>query len=153
MADNDIRGSSLVGPSAQAQGFLKQVSASLYSLNAEALSDIMAGRLSGPGLDDRMISREQTRVQSMLDALPAEGRTAIVQSINSAFASRVANFLSGINSHDSAYNAVVVSVAKALGRPIDFGNQSDREAIGKALVRELRNSGACTVTGSRIPKC
>lgn len=153
LADNDIPGSSLVGPSGQAQGFLKQVSASLYSQNAAALSDITAGRLSGPGLDNRMISMEQTKVQSMLDALPADSRTAIVGSINAAFASRVAASLSGLNSSDRAYNSVLAGVAKSLGRAIDFGKQSDREAIGKALVQQLRNSGACTVTGSRIPRC
>ena len=112
----------------------------------------MAGRLSGPGLDNRMISMEQTKVQSMLDALPADSRTAIVGSINSAFASRIAA-ASGINSSDRAYNSVLSGVAKSLGRAIDFGKQSDREAIGKALVGELRKSGACTVTGSRIPTC
>ena len=61
-ADNDILGSSLVGPSAQAQGFLKQVSASLYSLNAAALSDLMAGRLSGLG---SMIARFGTNARSI----------------------------------------------------------------------------------------
>ena len=153
LADSDIVGSSILGPSTQAQSFLKQVSASLYTLNARAFSDIMAGRLSGPGLDDRMISMEQTRVQSMLDALPGAARAAIVGSINSAFASRIANALSGLNSHDRAYNGVLAGVAKGLGRPIDFAKQSDREAIGKALVGELRQSGACTVTGSRISRC
>ena len=152
LADSDIPILGRLGPSSQAQGFLKEVSASQYAQNAAALSDIMAGRLSGPGLDNRMISMEQTKVQSMLDALPADSRTASVGSINSAFASRIAA-ASVINSSDRAYNSVLSGVAKSLGRPIDFGKQSDREAIGKALVGELRKSGACTVTGSRIPTC
>lgn len=138
LADNDIFASRLLGPSAQAQDFLKSVSANLYGVNARAFSDIRAGRLSGPGLDERMISKEQTRVQSMLNALSKESRAAIVGSINSAFASRVASFLSGQNSRDAAYNKVLAGVAKNLGHAIDFGKQGDREAIGKALVDELR---------------
>ena len=154
LANSDIPIFGRLGPSVQAQDFLKQVSSSLYSQNATALSAIMAGRLSGPGLDDRMISMEQTKVQSMLDALPADRRTAIVGSINSAFSSGIAAFASGqTNSSDRAYNAVLSGVAKSLGRAIDIGRQGDREAIGKALVQQLRNSGACTVTGSRIPRC
>jgi hypothetical protein len=153
LADNDIWGSSMVGPSAQAQEFLKQVSTSLYSLNASALSDIRAGRLSGPGLDERMISKEQTRVQAMLDALPEETRAGVVKSINSAFSSTIANWLSDRNSSNAAYNRVLAGVAKGLGRPIDFGKQSDREAIGKAMVSDLRRSGGCQVTGTRITTC
>ena len=153
LADNDIFGSSLVGPSAQAQQFLEQVSVSLYPINAKAYADVRAGRLSGPGLDNRLISMEQTHVQSMLDALPANDRAAIVASLNSAFASRVAAFLSGQNSSNAAYNRVLAGVANDLGRPIDFGIQGDREAVGKALVADSRKSGACTITGSRIPWC
>ena len=153
LADGDVPVFGRLGPSQEAQAFLKQVSASLYSVNAAAFSDIMAGRLSGPGLDDRMISMEQTRVQSMLDALPGESRSAIVGSINSAFASRIAGAASSINSGDAANDRVLTGVAKSLGRAIDFAKQSDREAIGRAQVSALRKSGGCTRTGSRIPTC
>lgn len=147
LADNDIPGSSILGPSAQAQGFLKQVSASLYSQNAAALSGIMARRLSGPGLDNRMISMEQTRFQSMLDALPDDSRTAIVGSINSAFASRVAAFASGINSSDRAYNAVLsgwrrawveqsMSVSNVIVKQLEKLLSESRGRAVRALLRD-----------------
>lgn len=89
----------------------------------------------------------------MLDALPAESRAAIIGLIYTAFASGVAAFLGGFNSSNSAYNGVLAGVAKNLDRPIDFGKQGDREAIGRALVQQLRNSGGCTFSGPGISRC
>ena len=54
---------------------------------------------------------------------------------------------------DRHYQGVLDSVRKGLGHNIDFGNQKDREAVGNGLIKDLRSSGGCTVTGSRIPVC
>jgi len=96
---------------------------------------------------------EQTRVQSMIDALPEGDRTSIIGSINSAFAGRLRSRSGTLSESDARYNRVLDGVVKGLGRSIDFGNQGDREAIGNALIKDLRSSGACTQTGSRIPTC
>lgn len=89
----------------------------------------------------------------MLDALPAADRAAIVGSINAGFNSFLRGMSGFGSSSDRQYNQVLNGVAKDLGRPIDFGRQSDREAIGNGLIKSLRDSGACTKTGSRIPTC
>jgi hypothetical protein len=54
---------------------------------------------------------------------------------------------------DAHYQGVLNGVRSSLGHDINFGNQKDREAVGNDLIRDLRNSGACTQTGSRIPTC
>jgi hypothetical protein len=93
---------------------------------------------------------EQTAVQAALDALPGEQRDRIIGSINSSFGARS---LAESHPADRAYNRVLDGVEKGLGRAIDFGKQSDREAIGNALIKSLRSSGACTRTGTRISSC
>jgi hypothetical protein len=48
---------------------------------------------------------------------------------------------------------VLDKVRQSLGRDINFANKSDREAIGNAVIKEIRASGGCEVTGSRIGSC
>lgn len=144
-------GNAGLGVSSEANKFLHQVSSALYSVNAKTFAQILDGSLSGPRLDSRLVHMEQTAVQAMLDALPKEQRARIIGSINSSFAARS---VAGIGSDsDKAYTRVLDGVEKSLGRAIDFGNQSDREAIGNALIRDLRSSGACSSTGTRIKSC
>ena len=138
-----------VMPSSEARAFLEKVSATLFTMNVTTYRDIASGKLGGAGLDAAMVHKEQSAVQRMLDALPEEQRPRIVGSINDSFANRdLATFQS-----DKAYGRVLGGVEKSLGRAIDFGKQSDREAIGNALIKDIRSSGGCTVTGSRIPQC
>jgi RHS repeat-associated protein len=40
-----------------------------------------------------------------------------------------------------------------LGRNIDFSKQSDREAIGNALINHVRQTGGCDVNGSNQAGC
>ena len=155
LANRDIlgvrfAGSMGAGISPEANQFLDGVSSALYSLNAETYSQIINGSLSGRGLDAKLVNMEQTAVQAALDALSAEQRDRIIGSINSSFGSR---WLASGHSADKAYNRVLDRVEKGLGRSIDFGKQSDREAIGNALIKNLRSSGACTATGTRIRSC
>ncbi len=155
LANLDIPIGSRVGgwvgvmPSSEARSFLGQVSASLYDMNVATYRDIASGKLGGAGLDAAMVHKEQSAVQKMLDGLPADQRSRIVDSINDAFANRdLATFQS-----DKAYGRILGGVEKSLGRAIDFGKQSDREAIGNALIKDLRQSGGCTTTGTRISQC
>jgi len=152
LANNDLP---LLGNviSDRAESFLNNVSSGLASLNARIFAGIRNGSISGSNLDRRLVHLEQSRVQSMLNALPASERAAIVGSINAAFSSSVRAASNFGSSSDRQYNNVLTGVAKGLGRPIDFGRQGDREAIGNALIRDLRSRGGCTVTGSRVPTC
>ncbi|WP_234446945.1 RHS repeat-associated core domain-containing protein [Luteimonas sp. MC1572] len=155
LANRDIPGVRFAGRmgggiNPEANQFLDGVSSALYSLNAKTYSQIRNGSLSGPGLDAKLVSMEQTAVQAALDALPTEQRNRITESINSSFGAR---WVAGSHPADRAYNRVLDGVEKGLGRAIDFGNQSDREAIGNALIKDLRSSGACTTTGTRIRSC
>ncbi len=152
LANNDLP---LVGNviSDRAEAFLNRVSSNLATLNAQTFAGIRNGSISGANLDSKLVHLEQSRVQSMLDALPASERAAIVGSINAGFNSSLRDISGFGSSSDRQYNQVLNGVAKDLGRPIDFGRQSDREAIGNGLIKSIRDSGACTQTGSRIPTC
>ena len=153
LANQDMPIAGAFGPSGEAQKFLQEVSAKLFSLNTEVFKQILKGSLSTSGLDAKMVHMEQTEVQAMLDNLPKDMRTRIIDSINSSFARRnLAAFGPGAKS-DARYNKVIDGVEKKLGRPIDFGNQSDREAIGNALIKDIRSSGACGKTGGNIKSC
>lgn len=70
--------------------------------------------------------------------------------MNGSFSRR---WLGDSHAQDRRYNKVLDGVEKGLGRSIDFGNQSDREAIGNALIKELRSPGACNSTGTRVKSC
>jgi len=44
-------------------------------------------------------------------------------------------------------------VRKQLGRNIDFSKQGDREAIGNALIQNIRRTGGCDVAGDKLQGC
>jgi hypothetical protein len=54
---------------------------------------------------------------------------------------------------DKAYLGVLDGVRKSLGRDIDFRKQSDREAIGNALIQHIRKTGGCDLAGDKLPGC
>lgn len=146
-----VFGSVGFGVSGEANSFLHQVSGALYSVNSKTFSEIMSGTLSGKGLDSKLVHMEQTAVQSMLDALSPDQRSRIVESINGSFSAKQ---LAGIGSaSDQSYVRVLNKVENKLGRAIDFGNQLDREAIGNALIKDIRSTGGCSKTGTRISQC
>jgi hypothetical protein len=62
-------------------------------------------------------------------------------------------FLGSIAETDETYNRILDGVRSDLGRDIDFSIQSDREAIGKAVVDYIREHGGCDIAGSRIKSC
>ena len=53
---------------------------------------------------------------------------------------------------DENYSDVLNEVRDDLGRDIDFGNMSDRIAIGDALTDKIRENGKFLCTGSRIKR-
>jgi len=47
----------------------------------------------------------------------------------------------------------LAGVRKDLGRNIDFSKQGDREAIGNALIKHVRQTGGCDVNGKKQGGC
>jgi RHS repeat-associated protein len=150
LANTDIPFLGTLGGSAEARQFLHGVSKELYAMNARTYSKVLEGSLSGQGLDSDLVRMEQTAVQGKLDALQEDKRDRIISSINASFGRRL---LGGGHARDAQYNKVLDRVEKSLGRSVNFGNQSDREAIGNALIEYLRTNGGCTPTGSNIRSC
>jgi hypothetical protein len=104
-----------------------------------------------------MVHMEQTKLQGSLDNLkksdPAAYQTLIKESnagLNPTDALRRAG---SVFSTDKAYLGVLDGVRKQLGHNIDFSRQSDREAIGNALIKHIRETGGCDVAGDRIQNC
>jgi hypothetical protein len=143
--------------SEQTGAFLEGIGHTLEQLNNRAVVDVMDGSLSGSDLDERLVNMEQTRVQDRLDGLreanPAQYQKTI-EELNGALNPGVLGQVgSSLFSTDRAYGAVLDGVRKDLGRDIDFSRQSDREAIGNALVKHIRQTGGCDVGGDKIAGC
>ena len=95
---------------------------------------------------------EQTEVQKQLDSLNKSDSGAYAKTIseinsvlNPGIAGQVA---SSLFSTDRAFGGVLNGVRKSLGRNLDFSKQSDREAIGNALIQHLRQKGGCDVSNN-----
>lgn len=143
--------------SQQTATFLEGVGQNLEKLNQTEASAIQNGTLSGPNLDQQLVHNEQSAVQGQLDSLQQSNPDAYkttISEINGALNPGTAGqFASTLFSTDKAYAGVLDSVRKDLGRNIDFSKQSDREAIGNALIKHVRETGGCDVNGKRQPGC
>jgi hypothetical protein len=82
-------------------------------------------------LDYALVRNEQTHVQRFLDRLPEAERRNLISQSNEAMS--------------LSPSPTVREAIRGLGEPFDFGNQSHREAIGRAMVNSYgynqRNSG------------
>ncbi len=136
-------------------------------MNVAAAGQILSGQMSGsgPDLDAKMVHLEQNQVQKQLNGLnqadPAAYGTAIKE-INTLLNSKgqgglVLRGLAGLGGAafgtDKAYSQILDGVRKSLGHQIDFANQKDREAIGNVLVKHVRETGGCDVTGDKVTGC
>ena len=145
--------------SGQTATFLEGVGKDLEKMNLKEAAAIASGSLGGPNLDSRMVHAEQTEVQHQLDDLKSSSPdkyNAAIKEINAALNPKAGTFqnaLSNIAPTDKAYNQVLDEVRKELGRDIDFSKQSDREAIGNALIAHIRATGGCDVAGNRVAGC
>jgi len=54
---------------------------------------------------------------------------------------------------DKAYAQILAAVRQSLGHDIDFANQNDGEAIGRAVANHVRQTNGCDVTGGRAAGC
>jgi len=83
-------------------------------------------------------------VQGQLDAFKqsdSAGYNKALGEINGALNSSGAARSISDKIGDKAYNQVLDGVRKDLGRNIDFSKQGDREAIGNALIKHIRQDG------------
>lgn len=145
------------GVSAQTASFLEGVGQKLEKLNQVEASAIQNGSLKGPNLDQQLVHNEQNAVQAQLDSLKQSDPNAYnktVTEINGALNPSAAGTAeSYVFSTDRAFQGVLDGVRNDLGRDIDFSKQSDREAIGNALIQNVRQTGGCALNGSKQPGC
>ena len=157
LANLDIPGIGRLAASAETRAFLSDVSGKLEALNKQVALAVESGRLTGSSLDARIVGMEQTAVQASLDTLQANSPEAYKSVIAGANALLNPSGTSGAAASfyrtDAAYGRILDGVRKDLGRDIDFANQSDREAIGNAVISHIRRTGGCDVTGTRIKSC
>src|SRR5215831_1221666 len=159
LADVSSPMSHLYGMSTGTANFLENIGQDLEKLNKDTVKQIQNGSLSGPDLDKQLVHMEQNEVQKQLDSFskndPA-GYNKAVSEINKSLnpepdtpAERAGNF----KPTDKAYAQVLNEVRKDLGHKLDFTNQKDREAIGNALIKHIRQTGGCDVNGKMQPGC
>ncbi len=140
--------------SSDTRNFLTRVSGRLEQLNVNVARGLESGRISGSNLDQRIVHAEQTVVQGELNSLrqnDAATYNRVVGETNALLNPR--GLIAGMaNTYpsDRAYQRVLNGVRESLGRDIDFSKQSDREAIGNALIASLRGR-TCGRIESRIP--
>jgi hypothetical protein len=100
---------------------------------------------------------EQSKVQEHLDNLkksdPAAYQTLIKESNAGLNPTGGVRTLGSSFPTDKAYLGVLDGVREKLKRDIDFSKQSDREAIGNALIQHIRKTGGCDVAGDKLQGC
>ena len=118
-------------------------------VNLDAVGRILSGAKNGSPatLDAQMVHMDQTGVQSQLDKLrhtDPDKYARIIKDINASLNPGVfKSKLGKIAGSDRAFSAILDAVRAKLGRNIDFSIQSDREAIGNALIDHIRLTGGC----------
>jgi hypothetical protein len=107
-------------------------------------------------LDADLVHFEQTTVQGVLDEAKESDPVAYVYTIeqannllNPSPAQRQFIFLDT----DEAYIKVLDAVRADLGRDIDFSKQSDREKLGRRLIKYIQETGGCDLAGYRVHGC
>jgi RHS repeat-associated protein len=142
--------------SGQTASFLEGMGQKLEKLNQTESNQIQAGTLSGPNLDQQMVHNEQSAVQGQLNDLKQSNPAAYTKTIgeiNGALNGITAKGLQQLSGTDRAFAGVLAGVRKDLGRNIDFSKQSDREALGNALIKHIRQTGGCDVNGDKQSGC
>jgi hypothetical protein len=165
IANVDVFALGTAGTSSTTRAFLQNTGEALVAINTQAVGQIMSGQMSGsgPALDAKMVHMEQTAVQKGLDNLKrtdAKAFNAAIGELNgllNSSSSAAANTLKALGGvflpSDKAYGQILEGVRKSLGHDINFANQKDREAIGNALVKHVRETGGCVVTDDRAHGC
>jgi RHS repeat-associated protein len=147
LADVDLPGSGLAVGGA-AYNFLQNTGRGLEIANREHVDALVSGRIyAGWGrlaIDRAWVRFEQDQVEKQLDQLSASERKGVVSNINSLF-----NLPNPVPGADSDFRQALGDTHRQLGRPIDFGRESDRVRLGDNMNDIARSKAICT--GSRIP--
>lgn len=99
--------------------------------------------------DAAFVHSEQTFVQGRLNAFKSEsplGYVALISTVNALLNNRQ------VQSADPNLGRAIRMATKEVGGPINFADQSHREAIGRSATKIARSS-APYCTGSRIRRC
>ena len=142
--------------STKTANFLEGVGENLEKMNQTEAAAIQNGSLSGPNLDQQLVHNEQSSVQDQLNSFQqsdSAGYTKAIGEINGSLNGMATQVLEQLRGTDRAYAGVLAGVRKDLGRDIDFRKQSDREAIGNALIKHVRQTGGCDLNGSKQAGC
>ena len=142
--------------SGKTANFLEGVGQNLEKLNQTEAAAIQNGSLGGPNLDGQLVHNEQSSVQSQLNSFQqsdSAGYTKAIGEINGSLNGMATQALQQLRGTDRAYAGVLAGVRKDLGRNIDFSKQGDREAIGNALIKHIRQTGGCDVNGKKQGGC
>lgn len=143
--------------SATTRSLLNNISSKLERPNGVMALRVANGELTGRGLDARLVRYEQSLVQAELNSFaknnPAGYKEAVAEINGLLNAGGAARAAGSLFPSDRRYMRVLDGVREKLGRDIDFSKQSDREAIGNALIKEARQLGLCDRTGSFIKSC
>jgi RHS repeat-associated protein len=143
--------------SKQTGDLLEIIGHSLRTVNLKAVSDIKSGAMhgAGPELDAKLVHMEQTEVQKQLDTARQFISPGLFDymmgEINKALNPSGLEKLAGtVFSTDAAMAKVFDDVRKELHHDIDFRNQGDREAMGNAIIKHIRDTGGKDVTGDKV---
>jgi hypothetical protein len=137
--------------------FMKDLSASLETANMQRANQIRDGHLYSTGSVAQntkdFVTFEQNNVQKALDAIKQHNPDQYQKELSEQNASLNGNLTSLAGRFtDPAVTRAIALTQQALGRSIDFGNQSDREALGNAIAGQVsRDAPFCT--GSHVVKC
>ena len=136
--------------SREVRGFLTDLGSDLERLNLRIAQSIERGRLSGGSLDARLVNIEQSRVQQRLRQWQrrSPGRYAkLIGDLDRLLS--LLRFPWAVRSAAAIILRDVLGALRAtLGRPIQFARQTDREAIGNAIIEVLHARGSAR-DGSR----
>ena len=157
MVSMEVPGFSIFMASGATRGFIVDVGKKLEGFNQGIAAEISSGSFQGEGIDAKIVQREQKFVQEQLDALKKSDPAAYSKVISDSNAGlNPTGFFREAgkrNSTDGAYLKVLDRVRKSLRRNIDFAKQSDREAVGNAIINHIRATGGCDLVQTQIAGC
>jgi hypothetical protein len=97
------------------------------------------------------VFEKQMQLESLKESDPT-AYVSIIKDINGLLNGLAGKTASQLLPTDRAFSRVLDAVRKDLGRDIDFSLQADREAIGNAIIKDIRENG-CAVTGDAVSVC
>jgi hypothetical protein len=136
-----VGGAMVRGDLGACAGWLSDLGASLETLNGSIADAVSAGSLTGPGLDKRLVSLEQSFVERSLEGARTSRTNAYFEVLPALDALlNEQGWLSMLHFSSAVrwYRRVLSDLRDELRSPIEFARQAHRERIGLALIDALR---------------